>query len=487
MPPALVSFVESLAHVRPMDVLDVVLIAGCIYGVAAWVRRRVSKAVGFGLLTVGLLYAAAEWLDLYLTTLLLRGGLTIVLIALVVAFQDDIRRLFERMRTIRWQRRPKATQHAEQTVRVLVQAVSQLAQKNIGALVVLPGREALDVHLHGGVRADAELSVELLESIFHPSTPGHDGAIVVREGKMSRFGVHLPLSKNLEADARYGTRHASAVGLSERSDATVLVISEERGTVAMAREGRLRLLASKLDLEAELRGTLNPVALRAQRRTGRRRWVGQPGLKLASLSLAALLWTGLAHRVEPVQRTYKVPIEYRGLREGWQLNPSRPIEVRVNLSGSERAFDRLDAEALKVSIDLDGTRAGPQRVSLTEAYLNEPPDIDVVGFEPQLLRLSMHRMLAVEVPVKPDVRDVNGQRVAASLVRVEPAAIELLVPQHLAAYFDALPTEPIAAATLRRGQSAQVDLLLPPQSRLASPEDAQVRVYRVEPPAEGPA
>ena len=118
---------------------------------------------------------------------------------------------------------------------------------------MLPQREPIESHVEGGIALDGRLSEPLLLSLFDPSSPGHDGAVILRGAQIERFAVHLPLSVNRAALGPGGTRHAAALGLSERCDAICIVVSEERGTVSVARDGLLRVLARPQDLALELR------------------------------------------------------------------------------------------------------------------------------------------------------------------------------------------------------------------------------------------
>jgi DNA integrity scanning protein DisA with diadenylate cyclase activity len=125
----------------------------------------------------------------------------------------------------------------------------------MGALIVIPGRESIERHTEGGIEIDARLSEPLLLSLFDPNSPGHDGAVVIQGSRISAFAVHLPLST---VPAGRGTRHAAALGLAERCDALCVVVSEERGTISLAREGAIRPIAN----EAQLAGDLPQLSLR---------------------------------------------------------------------------------------------------------------------------------------------------------------------------------------------------------------------------------
>ena len=145
----------------------------------------------------------------------------------------------------------------------LARTLGDLARARTGALVVIRGKDAIARHLDGGEDVEGRLSEPLLKSIFDPHSIGHDGAVVIDGHLIDKLGCHLPLSKNLEKLPRSGTRHAAALGLSERSDALCLVVSEERGTISVARRGNLQVVATPADLLEVLAAFYDEIAPRA--------------------------------------------------------------------------------------------------------------------------------------------------------------------------------------------------------------------------------
>lgn len=470
------TFFETLAvNLRAADAIDVVLIAGLVYAIFAWLRHRVSRVVGFGIASIAVLYSLAQVLDLYLTSMVFQVGLTAIVIALVVVFQDDIRRLFERLRTMTWWEAEKpGLKQAE--LDTLVESVALLAGQKMGALIVLPGRESLDVHLHGGVRADAEVSVAMLMSIFHPKTAGHDGAVVMKDGRMAHFAVHLPLSTNLEKVGPGGTRHAAALGLAERCDALVIAVSEERGTISVAREGELVEMRSAVELRAAIERFARDESAEEQRVFWPRWATRNVGLKFASLGIASLLWVLFAYRVETVQRTYEVPIEYRGLESSWYLQDPKPIKAKVELSGSERTFDRIEPSQLKISVDMAKIKEGPVQLSLGDDHLNEPAGVSVTDIEPRSLRLKAHKLVAVQLPVKAAIQGKLADGYRLNRVVTRPGRVEVLVPSFLEGYVSELTTEPIQVDDLRKSKSVRKNLVLPQHVRHKGQQPPQIKI-----------
>jgi diadenylate cyclase len=232
--------IRTLIHnIRIADFLDIAIIAVVLYFILTWVRRRASRSVVIGIALVILLYSLARMLNMYLTSQLFHAGLTAVLMALVLVFHEDIRMAIERISSWNTLHLRHLGIMSSQTIDTLVGSVSRLAKDKIGALIVIKGRDSLERHLNGGTTLNGTLSISLLYSLFHPQTPSHDGAAVIEGERIDSFGVRLPLSRNIHEVGDAGTRHTAALGLAERSDSFIIVVSEERGTISVAEQGKL--------------------------------------------------------------------------------------------------------------------------------------------------------------------------------------------------------------------------------------------------------
>jgi hypothetical protein len=274
-------------------------------------------------------------------------------------------------------------------VDALVELAFSLAGRRIGALVVLPGHDVLVRHVHGGIELGGRVSRPLLESLFDPHSAGHDGAIIIEDGLVTHFAAHLPISKNPAQVGSYGTRHAAALGLSEQTDALVIVVSEERGVVSVAEQGRLR----RMKEPAELKERLETFARRKLPLKRDQSWkhlvVSDWRSKILSAALASLAWLFLAYNPSTVQRTFVVPIEYRNVPPALELSDWAPSETRVTLSGTEPAFRLLEPATLKISIDLSKSIEGITTVHLTQKNLTVPPNVTVYRIEHATITLML--------------------------------------------------------------------------------------------------
>ena len=234
-----------------VDFFDVAAVTLLIYLALLWIHRARAVRVLQGILILGVFYAVALQAGLVLTTSLFRGLLTVVMLSLVSLFQEDLRRFFERLTVY------KQDPMHRRMFQSLLRSVRYFSKHHIGALIVLKGRDPLERHLEGGQLLDGRMSSALLESIFDPHSDGHDGAAIIDGDHLKRFAVHLPLSKAYSSpEAALGTRHAAALGLAELTDAFCLVVSETRGSVMIARDGKLVNMGDGQRLEKRLAGFL---------------------------------------------------------------------------------------------------------------------------------------------------------------------------------------------------------------------------------------
>lgn len=242
---------DLFTQIRWQDFLDIGIIACGVYWIIHLIRGTRAVQMLVGLVVVFGAYLASQTLELYTLNWVLDNFLSSVLLVTVILFQNDIRRaLTEVGRGSLFGLREKAAY--EPVLEEVIKAATSLAQRRIGALIVLKREVGLNEYTEKGIRVDGYVSKELLDSIFSPLSPIHDGAVVIQEGRLVAAGCFLPLTSNPNVSKNLGTRHRAAIGLTEETDAVVIVVSEEEGTIAMAREGKI---FPRLDADA-LRGAL---------------------------------------------------------------------------------------------------------------------------------------------------------------------------------------------------------------------------------------
>lgn len=381
---------STAGALRIVDVLDIAIVAGLLWVLIAWVREARARIALGGVFTIAMLYWTAQWLDLRLTTTLLQGFIAVAALVLVVVFQDDLRRLFEGITAL--VTRHSTPRPSADFLDELAALVFSLAHRRIGALFVLPGWEPLERLLEGGFFLDGRVSEPLLRSLVDPGTPGHDGAIVIRGGRVVRFGVHLPLSTEWSELAGAGTRHAAALGLAERSDALCLVVSEERGEVTIAWRARLERVADasalRDRLEAFLRRTSHPrreSGLKQVVARARERW--REGIVASALATGFWLYSAPA---EGLGRGFKVvPVVVENLPDGYRVARLEPQAIEVEFEGRARDLMMAPTGDFQIRLDADRVEQGASSLTIEADQVEHPPELRIVGLDPAEIELEL--------------------------------------------------------------------------------------------------
>ena len=365
------------------DLVDIATVGLLLWLAIRFVRRTRGRRALTGLTLLGGVYLLARAFDLQLTASLFQGFFVVLGIVIVVVFQEDLRRLFEQLGTLRGGARER---RGVEVSDVIVRATARLAAMRVGALIVLPQREPVDSHVEGGIALDGRLSEPLLLSIFDPSSPGHDGAVILRGAQLERFAVHLPLSVNRAALGAGGTRHAAALGLSERCDATCIVVSEERGTVSVARDGLLHALARPQDLAHELLAARGVPDAEVRHPW----WRDRAGVDAALAAAGALaLWLVFVPGSALTEVTVPAAVKVTNLPDDLELESVDPTEVQVTLRGLRRELVLSEPDQVTVRVDAFLSRMGRRKFAIAEDAVRRPEALDVVAVHPKSVRISL--------------------------------------------------------------------------------------------------
>jgi len=238
---SLTSRLAQLTHLNFgwRDALDIAIVAVITYGLLRLIRGTRAVQMVLGLFAVFAVYALAVFLKLAALTTVLKALIFYVPLAIIVLFSHELRRALAA-----FGRTPFfalfSGYHAEEAISEIVLAVTSLAARRVGALIVLERREGLKTYIENGSAIDSAVSYELLVTLFAPGTPLHDGAVIVSGDRIAAAASFLPLSLKESLPKRFGTRHRAAVGITEETDALAILVSEERGTISVARDGELQ-------------------------------------------------------------------------------------------------------------------------------------------------------------------------------------------------------------------------------------------------------
>lgn len=235
------------------DLLDILVVSVLIYEVLKLIRgtRAVQMALG-GAVFVALFYGS-RWLHLETVNWLIRTLAGYVVFAFIVLFQSDIRRALAHMGRAPFFRYLTKAESAEESVEELVMASGMLSTRRIGAIIAVERQIGLRNYVEGGIPLDAELTYDLLVSIFQPSSPLHDGAVIIQDDRVAAAACFLPLTVNPKLSKQLGSRHRAAIGLTEENDSIAIVVSEETGVISVVVDGQIERGLDTETLRARLR------------------------------------------------------------------------------------------------------------------------------------------------------------------------------------------------------------------------------------------
>lgn len=231
------------------DLLDVLLVTLVLYNLLLLIRGTRAAQVVLGILVLVLIYYGARLFDLRALETTLEKFFAVLPVAILVLFQHEIRRALARFgRSPLW-RFGRWEGDVRNRFNDIVIAASTLSDRRTGALVVIERQEGLRNYVENGIQLDANISIDLLISLFHPETPTHDGAVIIQNDRLAAAACFLPLTRNAELSTELGTRHRAALGISEETDALAIVVSEENGAISLAVDGEIHRRLSSSSLE----------------------------------------------------------------------------------------------------------------------------------------------------------------------------------------------------------------------------------------------
>ena len=244
-----------------IDVLDILLVSVIIFYIVKFIRERRASKLAIGVVIVIGVLIVSEILEMRAMSFLLSNVVQVGLIALVILFQPELRAALEKVGSSSFKTFKntisKDKEHAKgDNIANICQAVSELAREYTGALIIIERNTPLGDIIKTGTVINADICVEMLKNIFFNKAPMHDGAVVIHNNRNYAAGCYLPMSKNDDINKDLGTRHRSAIGMSEESDAVVIVVSEETGTISIALNGELRRNYDYNSLKHELTSLL---------------------------------------------------------------------------------------------------------------------------------------------------------------------------------------------------------------------------------------
>ncbi len=377
-------YLAIMESFRVQDAIDVLLMWMVIYYLYTWFHGTQAFKALVGLVVLGGIYMAARFWGLFLTTWSFQVLWQVVVILLIILFQSEIRQALGRVNPLRF-----AGFHAIPTsgnwINSFVEAVFTMAERRIGALLVIQRMDDLREWVTACFPVTGPPTRELLVSLFQKNSPLHDGAAIIRGGEISSASCYLPLTSAEGLPNEWGTRHRAALGLSERCDAWVVVVSEERGEVSLAQQGRMKGIDKREELSRHLlelvasprRGIVWRDALHSLLT---HRW----RVKIATLALVSAVWLLLAGE-QNFQVVLRLPVQVKDLPAELEVMAPGNPSVRVTFEGLRRNASTLSSYNVQVFVNGYYARVGKETFDMTSEQVRFPRsgNLRIVSIQPR--------------------------------------------------------------------------------------------------------
>ncbi|RNC67496.1 MAG: TIGR00159 family protein [Desulfuromonadales bacterium] len=461
--------------IRWQDVADIIIMSFLAYQLYSWFRHTRAMQVLFGMAFLAGIYFVTKNLGLFMTSWILQELGTVLFVLIIVIFQAEIRQALYRFSLLRnfFGRQEGGGQL---DLPELSRTIFGLARERTGAIIVFQRQESLDDYLLHGVRIDSLPSGQLIGSIFRNGTPLHDGAVIISDGRITEASCHLPLSAKAELPRHMGTRHRAGLGLSERSDAAVVIVSEERGEVGLALGGELEIAGSPEGLAEKLQSLLYPQQQDRVRVTLRERFFSNLVPKFVTTLVVLVSWLVITTRQGGIF-TMTVPIKFHNLPGNTVLVKSVPEEVEVQLKVYSSLIPSPKQLDLVADLDLANVREGVNSLAIREGDLNLPLGVVVTGMNPASVKVTIGKKIRKSLWVRTRTVGELPGRMRLQKLRVEPATVVVEGPEHALEGIDSIQTEAVNLDDLRLSTVVEKKLVSPsPLLRVLREEPVRVRV-----------
>ncbi len=445
--------------VRWQDLLDIALNSYILFRLYVLFRGTSAFRVLVGIAIFWISQKLALSLGLVVTSWVIQGITLVAAVIIVVIFRNEIRSVLQakNLKSILWGF-PRGVEEAP--AENLAEALFELAQSGIGALLILPGKEDLSEAVHSGIPWQGLVSKEMIMTVFWRDNPVHDGAAVVRGRQIDEVGVILPLSHRDDLPSSYGTRHRAALGLAERTDALVLVVSEERGTVSVAKNSQLWEVKNKEELleiiEKHVGATIS--------------W-GRTRKDKLELGLAAVLsvfliiavWSTFTRGVDTLV-SMDIPVEYMNRPPEMEILDTSVNAVRLEISGSGALLRKIQPEQVSVKLDLSKGVPGSNPFTITPESVSLPPGVLLKDVKPPVVEVTLDMTVKKELPVQVDwVGKLQDPYVIAQ-VKVDPPRAQVSGSARVLSSISAIYTEKVSVDHINRSGTLSAKLVPNPAS-----------------------
>ena len=475
--------VESLAvflqSIRWQDIVDILLNSYILYrlyvlfrGTAVW-----RVLVGISVLLLG--KNIAEFLGLIITSWAIQGITAAAALIIIVVFRNEIRSVLQvrNLRAFFWGSPQRAMRG---TIGIVADAAFELARKKTGAIIALQSKDDLADFIRNGIAWQGLISREMLMSIFWNGNPVHDGAAIIVGERVTTVGGVLPLSSRSDLPSFFGTRHRAAAGLAEQTDALVVIVSEERGEVSVAKGDQIERVSDWERLAELLEDHLLGLDEHRQPRRS-----GKYELRLAALAslvTVAVLWFSFTRSGDTLMGL-DVPLEFTNRNKAIDIIDASASTAHLQLSGSGTLLKSVQPEQVRVQIDLGDATVGRNRLSISPGQVSLPPGVYLKKVEPATIEVTLDELEEKPVAVQVDWAGKLPENLIMVAADVSPAKIDVICAKHDMEKIATLYTEKVPLEGITQSGELRARVVLQPASTKFAPDayDMVTVRYQVRP------
>lgn len=454
-----------ISSLRWQDIIDISLVSYILFRFYVLFRGTNAFRVLIGMTILWFFQQVAVSMGLIVTSWVVQGIVGLAAFIIIVIFRNEIRSVLQasHLRAILWDVSSKAV---ISTIELIVQSVSDMGARKCGALIVLRGKDDVEELIQSGIPWKGEISKEMILSIFWPDNPVHDGAAIIQGDHIVQVGAILPLSRRDDLPTYYGTRHRAALGLAEATDALIIVVSEERGDVVVAQDGKLKIVKQKRKLEQLLQEHMGVLSKKGPELIKEKLMVAAAAL--FSVIFITGVWFSVSRGGDTLL-TFESPVVYLNRNPSMEIVRTSVNTVSLELEGSGALTKSIKPDQVQVKLDLAKSKVGPNSFTLTRDSISLPPGIVLKGVSPTVVEVDLDVLIQKEMPVQIDWVGRLPDHFILATTKVEPETVTVIGGKRILENLSTLYTEKVPLDNLDVKGTITANLALMPASLKIAP------------------
>jgi uncharacterized protein (TIGR00159 family) len=459
------AFFSFLGSIRWQDIVDIIINSYIIFRLYIIFRGTNAFRVLIGIALLWFFQRITVSLGLIITSWAIQAITAVAAIIIIVVFRNEIRSvlLAKNLKTLLW-----GFPHKQvlTPIEIIVEGVFELAKKNTGALIVLPGKEDIKEIVRSGIPWQGIVSMEMIMSVFWHDNPVHDGAIIITGNRISEVGVILPLSYRKNVPSYYGTRHRAALGLTENTDAMAIVVSEEQGNVLVAQNGAMNAAPRKDVLKQILQEHTGAIV--KPREFYKNENFEITVAALLSFFIVFSIWFSFFRGME-TRITLQTPIDYMNRDPKVEILDTSVNSLKLSLSGSGPLIKSIGPEQVMVRIDLGQATVGNNTFTIGKKNITLPPGVKLNRVDPSHVKVLLDLPIKKKVPIQASWSGKLPEHLILVRATITPEKIELIGRNQILSNISTIYTEKVFLDKIKKSGSITVGLAVHPDFLKAGP------------------